>query len=257
MRLHGRAFAVIMRTPGADRELTAGFLLAERVLRSADDLGAIAHCTDRDARANPDGPSSPSENIVNVTLADGSADALDRLIVDRRQVIGNSSCGLCGRATIESTTRRRTADRVRMDDRAHPAPRSAGPAASVPARVRRDGRTPRGRLVRARRRAGGVGRGRRPSQRRRQSHRRHVDGRSASARRFRPLRERPHVVRDCAEGALRRHPDRRVGIGAVEPGDRSRAGERHHARRFRARRRLQRTPMRIAFAADMPAGIPS
>ncbi len=46
VRLHGRPFAVIMRTPGADRELAAGFLLAERVLRSADDLGTIEYCTD-------------------------------------------------------------------------------------------------------------------------------------------------------------------------------------------------------------------
>jgi FdhD protein len=81
-----------MRTPGADRELAAGFLLAERVLRSADDLGAIAHCTDPSA----DHP----ENIINVTLTGG--DRVDQLMADRRQVMGNSSCGLCGRVTIES-----------------------------------------------------------------------------------------------------------------------------------------------------------
>src|SRR5438094_7622919 len=46
IRLHDRSFAVIMRTPGADRELAAGFLLAEGVIRNADDLGTIAHCTD-------------------------------------------------------------------------------------------------------------------------------------------------------------------------------------------------------------------
>src|SRR5665213_3113153 len=89
IRLHGRPFAVIMRTPGADRELAAGFLLAEGVLGSAGDLGAIAHCTDAGAE-HP-------ENIVNVTLVNRSADALDRLLADRRLVTMNSSCGMCGR----------------------------------------------------------------------------------------------------------------------------------------------------------------
>ena len=60
VRLHDHPFAVIMRTPGADRELAAGFLLAERVIADADDLGTIAHCTS----AGADHP----ENIVNVTL---------------------------------------------------------------------------------------------------------------------------------------------------------------------------------------------
>src|SRR6266481_2039460 len=44
VRLHDRPFAVIMRTPGADRELAAGFLLSEGVLKSADDLGTIEYC---------------------------------------------------------------------------------------------------------------------------------------------------------------------------------------------------------------------
>ena len=83
-----------MRTPGADRELAAGFLFSERVLATADDLGVIEHCTDPDAE-NP-------ENIVNVTLANGSAADLERILADRRQVTTSSSCGLCGRRTIES-----------------------------------------------------------------------------------------------------------------------------------------------------------
>jgi FdhD protein len=85
-----------MRTPGADRELAAGFLLAERVVRSSEDLGTIAHCTD------PDAAGVRAENVVNVTLANGSAPLLERLMADRRQVTTNSSCGLCGRRTIES-----------------------------------------------------------------------------------------------------------------------------------------------------------
>ena len=92
VRLHGRPFAVIMRTPGADRELAAGFLFAERILEHADGLGTIEHCTDdKGGRA---------DNVVNVTLTDASR--LDALLDERRQVTTNSSCGLCGRRTIES-----------------------------------------------------------------------------------------------------------------------------------------------------------
>src|SRR5947207_15479126 len=71
VRLHDQPFAVIMRTPGADRELAAGFLLAERVISGADDLGTIKHCTDPEA----DHP----ENIVNVTLANASASSIECL----------------------------------------------------------------------------------------------------------------------------------------------------------------------------------
>jgi FdhD protein len=94
VRLHGRSFAVIMRTPGADRELAAGFLFAERVITGAAELGTIEYCTDPAA----DHP----ENIVNVTLVDGTLAKIEQLLAERRQVTTNSSCGLCGRVTIES-----------------------------------------------------------------------------------------------------------------------------------------------------------
>lgn len=94
VRLHNQPFAVIMRTPGADRELAAGFLLAEGVLKTADDLGTIEYCTDPSA----DHP----ENIVNARLANESPGALEALLAERRNVTTNSSCGLCGRLTIES-----------------------------------------------------------------------------------------------------------------------------------------------------------
>jgi FdhD protein len=94
IRLHDRPFAVVMRTPGADRELAAGFLLSERVLRTPDDLGTIAHCTDPGA----DHP----ENIVNVTLTGSAAIGLDKLFEARRNVTTSAACGMCGRLTIES-----------------------------------------------------------------------------------------------------------------------------------------------------------
>src|SRR5262245_27519844 len=95
VRLHGRSFAVIMRTPSADRELAAGFLLAEQVIASADDLGTIEYCTENQ-------PPAAAANLVNVTLTDPAL--VERALADRRQVAMTSSCGMCGRRTIESLT---------------------------------------------------------------------------------------------------------------------------------------------------------
>lgn len=95
IRLHGRPFAVIMRTPGADRELSAGFLLAESVIRSGDDLGTIEYCLDRDR-------GGAASNVLNVTLSPSSDRSIDAVLDGRRQMTTSSSCGLCGRRTIES-----------------------------------------------------------------------------------------------------------------------------------------------------------
>ncbi len=94
VRLHGRPFAVIMRTPGADRELAAGFLFAERVVTGSEELGTIEYCADPSA--------THPENIVNVTLVDGTPAKIAQMLADRRHVTMSSSCGLCGRLTIES-----------------------------------------------------------------------------------------------------------------------------------------------------------
>ena len=94
IRLHDRPFVVIMRTPGSDRELAAGFLFAEGVVRSADDLGAVEHCK------HPDLPDV--HNVVNVFLLGEAVGRLETLLAERRNVVANSSCGICGRVTIES-----------------------------------------------------------------------------------------------------------------------------------------------------------
>lgn len=94
IRLHDRPFVVIMRTPGEDRRLAAGFLLAEGVIRSNDDLGAVEHCR------HPDHPDA--HNVVNVFLLGAAADALPERLAEMRNVLANSSCGLCGRVTIAS-----------------------------------------------------------------------------------------------------------------------------------------------------------
>lgn len=94
IRLHDRSFAMIMRTPGADRELTAGFLLSEGVISSGDDIGAIEHCR------HPDQPHV--HNVVNVFLLGEAAKSLPEKLAERRNVIANASCGVCGRASIDS-----------------------------------------------------------------------------------------------------------------------------------------------------------
>ena len=97
IRLHGRSFAVIMRTPGADRALAAGFLLAERVIRSAADLGAVEHCRHPDHRE--------AHHVVDVFLVGDAAGRLPAIVEARRQLVANSACGVCGRATIDELRR--------------------------------------------------------------------------------------------------------------------------------------------------------
>jgi FdhD protein len=93
IRLDSQPFVVIMRTPGADRELAAGFLLAERLIMTPDDLGIIRYCR------GPDGADAP--NVITVTLAPPAAARAARALGERRLVTTNSSCGVCGRKTID------------------------------------------------------------------------------------------------------------------------------------------------------------
>jgi FdhD protein len=94
VRLHDRPFAVIMRTPGADRALAAGFLLSEGVVAGPHELGAVEHCRH---------PRHPEvHNVVNVFLLGDARHRLDERLDGRRHVIANAACGMCGRSTIES-----------------------------------------------------------------------------------------------------------------------------------------------------------
>jgi FdhD protein len=91
IRVRGRSVAVTMRTPGHDDELAAGFLLSEGVIRERREVVEIAHCQQ--------GEAAEYENTLNVFLAPTVEVDLDRLT---RHVFASSSCGLCGKASIES-----------------------------------------------------------------------------------------------------------------------------------------------------------
>jgi FdhD protein len=93
VRLHGTSFAIVMRTPGRDRELAAGFLLSERIIRSADDIGAVEHCRHPDQKA--------AHHVVDVFLRGGAAGRVAAHLERRRAVLSNASCGICGRTSIE------------------------------------------------------------------------------------------------------------------------------------------------------------
>lgn len=90
IRVEGRSVAITMRTPGHDEELAMGFLATEGVLRGPDDVLDLDICSARD-----DGPG----NIIDVRLRDASTVDLDQL---SRHVFTSSSCGLCGKATIDA-----------------------------------------------------------------------------------------------------------------------------------------------------------
>jgi FdhD protein len=101
VRVNGASFAVIMRTPGQDRDLTAGFLLAEDVIHDVDEIGVIEYCADTTEEGRG--------NTMNVTVVGAAVDRLSARLGERREVTMNSSCGLCGRRTIESLQSRVTA----------------------------------------------------------------------------------------------------------------------------------------------------
>jgi FdhD protein len=93
LRLGGQPFVVIMRTPNADRELAAGFLLSEQIITAPGDVAEMRYCTDVDGR--------DTANVLNIWLQGDATARAQRAIAGRRHVTANSACGVCGRRSIE------------------------------------------------------------------------------------------------------------------------------------------------------------
>ena len=86
-----KSISITMRTPGNDGELAAGFLLTEGIVASADQVDAIGPC----------GP--PAANgLINVVRVDLAADVEVDLARLERHFYTSSSCGVCGKASLEA-----------------------------------------------------------------------------------------------------------------------------------------------------------
>jgi len=85
IRVNDKPVSVTLRTPGDDFDLAAGFLFTESILRDASDVESFRHWG--------------SPNVVRVGLREGVRVDLARL---QRNFYSASSCGVCGKASIDA-----------------------------------------------------------------------------------------------------------------------------------------------------------
>ncbi|MEO8100147.1 MAG: formate dehydrogenase accessory sulfurtransferase FdhD [Acidobacteriota bacterium] len=83
IRLNGHDLAITMRTPGYDDELATGFLFTEGILASRDELASI----------------TPGDNSIEIQL---TAEAAPDLSAQTRHFYLTSSCGVCGKASVDA-----------------------------------------------------------------------------------------------------------------------------------------------------------
>ncbi len=98
IRAQGETLAITMRTPGADRELAVGFLFAEGVIESRDDVGRVSHC----GRPDQEGYG----NTIDVVPGPGVSLDIERLSATRRGTLTTAACGVCGRRSVDDVIAR-------------------------------------------------------------------------------------------------------------------------------------------------------
>lgn len=91
IRIGEVSLSVTMRTPGDDFDLAAGFLITEGIIRGAEEIDAMRMCPEA-------GAATGELNVVEVMLAGGAASRA----VTPRAFFMTSSCGICGKASIET-----------------------------------------------------------------------------------------------------------------------------------------------------------
>ena len=87
-----QSISVTMRTPGDDEELALGFLAGEAIVRRASDVRLVEHC-------EPPSPDKGIRNVIRVELADDIGVDAGGLL---RHFYTTSSCGVCGKASLDA-----------------------------------------------------------------------------------------------------------------------------------------------------------
>ena len=87
-----RSVSITMRTPGNDRELAAGFLYTEAIIRRPEDIASIETC-------GPPAPDSGNHNVIRVDLRPDVTVDLGKL---QRHFYTTSSCGVCGKTSLDA-----------------------------------------------------------------------------------------------------------------------------------------------------------
>jgi len=87
IRVEGKPYSVVMRTPGDELAHAAGFCLAEGIVDTLDDIASLACCDDADP------------NVVTVTLGESRRSQISD-ILERRGFISQTSCGICGKEIV-------------------------------------------------------------------------------------------------------------------------------------------------------------
>ncbi|MCY1141273.1 formate dehydrogenase accessory sulfurtransferase FdhD [Actinoplanes sp. Pm04-4] len=95
IRVRKAPLAVTMRTPGQDIDLAMGFLLTEGIIRDAGDVATAQLC------AGTDTPNT--YNVVDIVLG---ADVPPPVTDPSRNFYTTSSCGVCGKASIDAVRTR-------------------------------------------------------------------------------------------------------------------------------------------------------
>lgn len=88
IRIQGNPYSVVMRTPGDEIAHVAGFCLAEGIVDTINDLGAIAFCDEKDT------------NAVSVSLNESRRAKIPHLL-ERRGFISQTGCGICGKELVD------------------------------------------------------------------------------------------------------------------------------------------------------------